>query len=68
MRELYSKAYSFITLTPEQSNYATANLRDLQREVAELMTKMASQKVLEAKLGKLEDELERLRKSYRVWL
>jgi integrase len=62
LRELYRRAYSFVTLSPAD-DHGTTNAKDWRQRFAELENKLAKQNVLEARLVVVEDELEQLRKS-----
>jgi len=60
LRELYRKAYTYITLAPEDSNKDNSNPQDWQNRLAELEAKLARQSILEAKPVVLEDKLKKL--------
>jgi hypothetical protein len=62
LRELYRRAYSFVTLSPDD-DHGTTNAKDWRQRFAELENKLAKQNVLEARLVVVEDELEQLRRS-----
>jgi len=60
LRELYRRAYPFITPMPDNNNENT-NPQDWNQRLTRLEVKLARQSILEMKLVVLEDKLEKLR-------
>ncbi len=63
LRELYCRAYPFVTPMPDD-NDGNTNPQDLNQRLAKLEVNLARQSILEAKLVVLEDEIERLKESH----